>query len=204
MKDAVRRLVGEHDFRNFCKVDPPKQLPIHVPRHVQGTTPQLCTRRQSRSGSRGGRARARSRKSTSTSSSSSPQRPPPKARNDVEIPYVTLLNKHLPPSIRIPRRSIGSSRSLLTHKLTTCADELTPASVLPHLSKLPRTRSLRQRGFHLLVVLATTASSKSSQRRRDPLRDPPEQYNPAALYAAPKSKRVARRACAGEVEKKYL
>ena len=29
-------------------------------------------------------------------------------------------------------------------------------------------------------------------------------YKPAALYAAPKSKRVARRACAGEVEKKYL
>lgn len=30
MRDAVQRLVGEHDFRNFCKVDPPKQLPIHV------------------------------------------------------------------------------------------------------------------------------------------------------------------------------
>ena len=30
MRDAVRRLVGDHDFRNFCKVDPPKQLKIHV------------------------------------------------------------------------------------------------------------------------------------------------------------------------------
>ena len=46
------------------------------------------------------RERARSDSEASTSSSSSPQRPP-KARNDVEIPYVTLLNKHLPPSIRI-------------------------------------------------------------------------------------------------------
>ena len=46
------------------------------------------------------RERARSDSEASSSSSSSPQRPP-KARNDVEIPYVTLLNKHLPPSIRI-------------------------------------------------------------------------------------------------------
>ncbi|GAA5926092.1 hypothetical protein JCM3775_005200 [Rhodotorula graminis] len=30
MRDAVSRLVGEHDFRNFCKVDPPKQLAMHV------------------------------------------------------------------------------------------------------------------------------------------------------------------------------
>ncbi|BGP39442.1 pseudouridine synthase deg1 [Rhodotorula kratochvilovae] len=30
MRDAVARLVGEHDFRNFCKVDPPKQLAMHV------------------------------------------------------------------------------------------------------------------------------------------------------------------------------
>ncbi|GAA5871418.1 hypothetical protein JCM8547_002660 [Rhodosporidiobolus lusitaniae] len=30
MRDAVARLVGEHDFRNFCKVDPPKQLQTHV------------------------------------------------------------------------------------------------------------------------------------------------------------------------------
>ncbi|GAA5906715.1 hypothetical protein JCM6882_003281 [Rhodosporidiobolus microsporus] len=30
MRDAVSRLVGEHDFRNFCKVDPPKQLQTHV------------------------------------------------------------------------------------------------------------------------------------------------------------------------------
>lgn len=30
MRDAVARLVGEHDFRNFCKVDPPKQLSKHV------------------------------------------------------------------------------------------------------------------------------------------------------------------------------
>ncbi|GAA5941710.1 pseudouridine synthase DEG1 [Sporobolomyces koalae] len=29
MRDAVKRLVGEHDFRNFCKVDPPKQLASH-------------------------------------------------------------------------------------------------------------------------------------------------------------------------------
>ncbi|GAA5892418.1 hypothetical protein JCM5296_003593 [Sporobolomyces johnsonii] len=29
MRDAVARLVGEHDFRNFCKVDPPKQLKTH-------------------------------------------------------------------------------------------------------------------------------------------------------------------------------
>ncbi|GAA6064462.1 hypothetical protein JCM10212_002125 [Sporobolomyces blumeae] len=29
MRDAVKRLVGEHDFRNFCKVDPPKQLTSH-------------------------------------------------------------------------------------------------------------------------------------------------------------------------------
>lgn len=29
MRDAVRRLVGDHDFRNLCKVDPPKQLPTH-------------------------------------------------------------------------------------------------------------------------------------------------------------------------------
>ncbi|GAA5994675.1 pseudouridine synthase DEG1 [Rhodotorula paludigena] len=30
MRNAVARLVGEHDFRNFCKVDPPKQLSVHV------------------------------------------------------------------------------------------------------------------------------------------------------------------------------
>ncbi|GAA5956078.1 hypothetical protein JCM10213_005266, partial [Rhodosporidiobolus nylandii] len=30
MRDAVSRLVGDHDFRNFCKVDPPKQLQSHV------------------------------------------------------------------------------------------------------------------------------------------------------------------------------
>ncbi|GAA5841117.1 hypothetical protein JCM11251_008022 [Rhodosporidiobolus azoricus] len=30
MRNAVARLVGEHDFRNFCKVDPPKQLQTHV------------------------------------------------------------------------------------------------------------------------------------------------------------------------------
>lgn len=29
MRNAVARLVGEHDFRNFCKVDPPKQLTSH-------------------------------------------------------------------------------------------------------------------------------------------------------------------------------
>jgi len=29
MQNAVDRLVGEHDFRNFCKVDPPKQLTSH-------------------------------------------------------------------------------------------------------------------------------------------------------------------------------
>ena len=29
MQDAVERLVGEHDFRNFCKIDPPKQLVSH-------------------------------------------------------------------------------------------------------------------------------------------------------------------------------
>ncbi|GAA6012951.1 hypothetical protein JCM11491_000918 [Sporobolomyces phaffii] len=29
MQSAVDRLVGEHDFRNFCKVDPPKQLASH-------------------------------------------------------------------------------------------------------------------------------------------------------------------------------
>ncbi|GAA6039146.1 hypothetical protein JCM8097_005348 [Rhodosporidiobolus ruineniae] len=30
MREAVRRVVGEHDYRNFCKVDPPKQLQTHV------------------------------------------------------------------------------------------------------------------------------------------------------------------------------
>jgi tRNA pseudouridine38/39 synthase len=30
MRDAVKRLVGDHDFVNFCKVDPPKQLQTHV------------------------------------------------------------------------------------------------------------------------------------------------------------------------------
>ncbi|KAM0748246.1 pseudouridine synthase [Meredithblackwellia eburnea MCA 4105] len=30
MQDAVKRLVGEHDFRNLCKIDPPKQLTSHV------------------------------------------------------------------------------------------------------------------------------------------------------------------------------
>ena len=30
MENAVSRIVGDHDFRNFCKVDPPKQLKIHV------------------------------------------------------------------------------------------------------------------------------------------------------------------------------
>ncbi|GAA5909785.1 hypothetical protein JCM8208_005458 [Rhodotorula glutinis] len=30
MRDAVQRLIGEHDFRNLCKVDPPKQLAMHV------------------------------------------------------------------------------------------------------------------------------------------------------------------------------
>lgn len=30
MQDAASRLVGEHDFRNMCKVDPPKQLPAHM------------------------------------------------------------------------------------------------------------------------------------------------------------------------------
>ncbi|KAK4698983.1 tRNA pseudouridine38/39 synthase, partial [Phenoliferia sp. Uapishka_3] len=30
MRDALRRLVGEHDFRNLCKVDAPKQLTTHV------------------------------------------------------------------------------------------------------------------------------------------------------------------------------
>lgn len=29
MRDAVKRLVGDHDFRNLCKVDPPKQLQTH-------------------------------------------------------------------------------------------------------------------------------------------------------------------------------
>jgi tRNA pseudouridine38/39 synthase len=29
MRDAVARLVGDHDFRNLCKVDPPKQLTTH-------------------------------------------------------------------------------------------------------------------------------------------------------------------------------
>ncbi|GAA5963428.1 hypothetical protein JCM8115_001224 [Rhodotorula mucilaginosa] len=41
MKDAVRRLVGEHDFRNFCKVDPPKQLPIHVRTVISATIDPL-------------------------------------------------------------------------------------------------------------------------------------------------------------------
>lgn len=30
MRDAVARLVGEHDFRNLCKPDPQKQLATHV------------------------------------------------------------------------------------------------------------------------------------------------------------------------------
>ncbi|BGO98870.1 Pseudouridine synthase [Rhodotorula toruloides ATCC 204091] len=30
MRDAVKRLVGEHDFRNLCKIDPPKQLKLHI------------------------------------------------------------------------------------------------------------------------------------------------------------------------------
>lgn len=29
MRDGLARLVGEHDFRNMCKVDAPKQLPTH-------------------------------------------------------------------------------------------------------------------------------------------------------------------------------
>ncbi|GAA5880370.1 hypothetical protein JCM3774_006739 [Rhodotorula dairenensis] len=41
MRDAVRRLVGEHDFRNFCKVDPPKQLPIHVRTVISATIDPL-------------------------------------------------------------------------------------------------------------------------------------------------------------------
>ena len=30
MQDAAARLIGEHDFRNMCKVDPPKQLSNHL------------------------------------------------------------------------------------------------------------------------------------------------------------------------------
>lgn len=30
MKDAATRVVGEHDYRNLCKIDPPKQLPHHM------------------------------------------------------------------------------------------------------------------------------------------------------------------------------
>ncbi|BGP24122.1 pseudouridine synthase deg1 [Rhodotorula toruloides] len=30
MRDAVKRLVGDHDFRNLCKIDPPKQLKLHI------------------------------------------------------------------------------------------------------------------------------------------------------------------------------
>ncbi|BGP31513.1 pseudouridine synthase deg1 [Rhodotorula toruloides] len=30
MRDAVKRLAGEHDFRNLCKIDPPKQLKLHI------------------------------------------------------------------------------------------------------------------------------------------------------------------------------
>ena len=30
MQDAAARLIGEHDFRNMCKLDPPKQLPNHL------------------------------------------------------------------------------------------------------------------------------------------------------------------------------
>lgn len=30
MRDAAARVIGEHDYRNLCKVDPPKQLPHHI------------------------------------------------------------------------------------------------------------------------------------------------------------------------------
>lgn len=30
MRDAAARVIGEHDYRNLCKVDPPKQLPHHL------------------------------------------------------------------------------------------------------------------------------------------------------------------------------
>lgn len=48
MRDAVGRLVGEHDYRNMCKVDPPKQLTTHRRTvisasidHVEGEEPDL-------------------------------------------------------------------------------------------------------------------------------------------------------------------
>lgn len=48
MRSAVARLVGDHDFRNMCKVDPPKQLPTHRRSvvsasidHVEGEEPDM-------------------------------------------------------------------------------------------------------------------------------------------------------------------
>ncbi|SCV70682.1 BQ2448_3444 [Microbotryum intermedium] len=41
MRDAASRLVGEHDFRNLCRVDPPKQLASHVRKVVSATIDQV-------------------------------------------------------------------------------------------------------------------------------------------------------------------
>ncbi|KAL8290142.1 hypothetical protein RQP46_003081 [Phenoliferia psychrophenolica] len=41
MRDALRRFVGEHDFRNLCKVDAPKQLTTHVRTVVSATIDKL-------------------------------------------------------------------------------------------------------------------------------------------------------------------
>lgn len=41
MRDGLARLVGEHDFRNMCKVDPPKQLPTHRRTVVSASIDQL-------------------------------------------------------------------------------------------------------------------------------------------------------------------
>ncbi|KDE07899.1 hypothetical protein MVLG_01809 [Microbotryum lychnidis-dioicae p1A1 Lamole] len=41
MRDAAGRLVGEHDFRNMCRVDPPKQLVSHVRKVVSVTIDQV-------------------------------------------------------------------------------------------------------------------------------------------------------------------
>ncbi|KAK4057767.1 pseudouridine synthase deg1 [Microbotryomycetes sp. JL221] len=41
MRQAAAYLVGEHDFRNFCKLDPPKQLPTHRRTVVSATIDQV-------------------------------------------------------------------------------------------------------------------------------------------------------------------
>lgn len=41
MREAVAKLVGEHDYRNLCKVDPPKQLTSHQRTVVSATIDEV-------------------------------------------------------------------------------------------------------------------------------------------------------------------